>query len=93
MAANFDVRKIYSSVERMDDCKFSIEIIILSLKERIPRIDNFRNKHTTGEIVTQTIDDRKISPQNKHRIFQRMDDCHSFYDRNKHSISKDRGLQ
>ena len=35
MAANFNVRKVYSVVERMDGCKYSIEIILVTLKELI----------------------------------------------------------
>lgn len=32
---NFNVRKIYSDLERMDGCKVSIEMIIAPLKELI----------------------------------------------------------
>ena len=34
MAANFNVRKMYSAVERMDGYEYSIKIIIVPLKER-----------------------------------------------------------
>ena len=35
MVANFNVRKIYSTFERMDGCDYSKEIFIVTLKERI----------------------------------------------------------
>ena len=35
MTANVNVRKIYLTVERMDGCKSSIEIVIVPLKERM----------------------------------------------------------
>ena len=35
MAANVNVRKIYLTVERMDGCQSSIEIVIVPLKERM----------------------------------------------------------
>ena len=35
MTANLNVRKIYSVVERMDGCEYSLEIIIVPLKEHI----------------------------------------------------------
>ena len=47
MAANFNVGKIFSTVERMLCCKVSIEINIVSLKE--PAF--FGNAHTTSEIL------------------------------------------
>ena len=44
--------------------KYSTEIIKVLLKERIPAF--FRNKHTTAEIFTQTMDDCKFYCQNKY---------------------------
>ena len=35
MAARFNVRKMCSTVERMDGCQYSLEIIITPLKERL----------------------------------------------------------
>ena len=35
MAANFNVSKMYSTVEIMDGCEYYREIIIVPLKERI----------------------------------------------------------
>ena len=65
-------------MERIDGCKSSIETIIVPLKERIARTNFFGNKHTTAEIITQTMTGCKISRQNKNSILQRMDDCHPF---------------
>ena len=53
MAANSNVRKIYNSVERMDGCKSSSEIIVVPLKERITSTNVFGNKHTTTEMQKQ----------------------------------------
>ena len=41
MTAYFNVRKIYSTVERMDGCEYSLEIIIVPLKERKAEINFF----------------------------------------------------
>ena len=41
MTANFNVRKIYSAVERMDGCEYSLEIIIVLLKEHITETNFF----------------------------------------------------
>ena len=41
MSANFNVRKMCSTVERMDGCENSAEIIIVPLKERIAGINFF----------------------------------------------------
>ena len=35
MTADFNVRKIYRAVERMDACEYSLEIIIVPLIERM----------------------------------------------------------
>ena len=61
MDANFNVRKTYSTIERMDICKSSIKLVLVPPKERITRTNFFLNKYTTAEITTQTIDDCKIS--------------------------------
>ena len=43
----------------MDGYEYSIEIIISPLTERIARIKAFfRNKHTTADKNTQTMDDK-----------------------------------
>ena len=42
MAANFNVIKMYSTVEKMDGCEYSIKIIIVTLKKRIARTNFFR---------------------------------------------------
>ena len=41
MTADFNVRKIHSDAERMDDCEHSLEIIIVPLKERIAETNFF----------------------------------------------------
>ena len=41
MSANFNVRKICSTVERTDGCENSAEIIIVPLKQRIAGINFF----------------------------------------------------
>ena len=75
MAANLDVGKIFSTVERMVCCKISIEINITPLKEPAfwKCTYHFWN-------ITQTMGDFKVSCQNKYSVLQRMDDCHSFCD-------------
>ena len=52
MAASFNNRKMYSIVERMDGCKYFIEIIIITLKERIAGANFFGNKHSTAGRIT-----------------------------------------
>ena len=56
---------MYSTVETMDGCEYSIEVIIASLKERIARSNFFGNKHTTAERISATMDYFKFSCQNK----------------------------
>ena len=41
MTADFNVRKIYSVVKRIDGCEYSLEIIIVTLKERIAETNFF----------------------------------------------------
>ena len=83
MTANFNVRKIYSAVERMDGCEYSLEIIIVLLKEHITETNFFfGNKHIIAGRIAQTMDDCKISRQTKYIIFETMDDCYSFCDKN-----------
>ena len=65
MAASFNVRKMYSTVERIDECEYSLEIIIVPLKERINEMNFFWNKHIIVEKITQTMDGCNISCQNK----------------------------
>ena len=33
MTANFNVTKMYSTVEKLDGCQYSLEVIIVPLKE------------------------------------------------------------
>ena len=44
IAANFNVRKMYSTAERINDCEHSAKIILEPLKERIDRTKLFGNK-------------------------------------------------
>ena len=62
IAASFNVRKVYSIMERIDGCKSSIETNIVPLKEGIARTNFFM------EIITQTSTDCKLSCQNKYSI-------------------------
>ena len=63
------------------------EIYAVSFPYRLLRtlyfaLTNFcGNKHTTAKMITQTMDGCKISRQKKYNIHQKMDDCHSFYNR------------
>ena len=44
--------KFYSTVEKMDDFEYPLEIIIVPLKERIVETNFFfRNKHTIAEDI------------------------------------------
>lgn len=47
MAADFNVRKMHNTVERMDGCGYFIKIIIIPLTERIAEPTFFGYKHTT----------------------------------------------
>ena len=55
MAAIVSVRKIGNTVERMDGCKSSIEIIILTSKKKMHDSNIYRNKDTTTRIITLTM--------------------------------------
>ena len=55
---------MYSPIERMGGCEYSIEIIIV-LNEHTTDTNCFGNKHATVERITQTMDDCKLSCQNK----------------------------
>ena len=79
----FDDKKMYSTIERMDCCEYSIELIIVPLKEHITRSNFFGNIHTTAEKITQAMDDCKFYCQNKYSTLQRMVDCYSFCDKNR----------
>ena len=64
---------MYSVVERMDDCEYSLEITIVPLKECIAEKNIFfGNKHTIVEKITQA-----------------MDGCYSFCDKNRYPTSKE----
>ena len=92
MAANFNVRKMYSTVKRMDGSESVIEIIIVTLKECIARTNFFGNKHRSAAKIIQTMDDCKFSCQNKYSTPQRMDDCRLFCDKNRYTTSRDEWL-
>lgn len=57
----------------MDFCDYSIDILIVRLKELIGRT-NFGNEHTAAEKITQTMKDCKFSCQNKYGPLQRIGD-------------------
>ena len=61
MTANVNVRKIKSNVERMDDCKSSIEIIIIPLNSKLHENSIFWKLYTTAERITLTMCNCKIS--------------------------------
>ena len=63
MIADFNVRKIYSAVERMDGCEYSLEIIIAPLKEGIAETILLLK-----ELLKQAMDDCKISLQSEYII-------------------------
>ena len=75
---------MHNAVEIMDGCEYSIKIIIVPLKERMEPV-YVGDEHTTAERITLTKNDCKFSCQNKYSTFLRMDDCHSFYDKNRYS--------
>ena len=52
----------------MDGCENSLEIIIVPLNERITEINFYGNKQTIAEIIAQTLNDCKISRQDKYSI-------------------------
>ena len=104
MDENFNVQKMYITIERMDGCEYSIEIFIVPFKELIAGINLFleinilllkkwkpwKKKYLK---ITQTMANRKFSRQNKHSTVQTMNDCHSFCDKNRYPTSKDIWLQ
>ena len=59
-------------------------------RTHMTRTNFFWNKHTISERITQTIGDYKVFCQNKYSTLQRMDDCHSFSDKNRYTNSKGR---
>ena len=61
----------------MNGCDYSIKIILAPLKERITETNFFENIHTATERSTQTMDDCKISRQNKYSFFQKTDLFHN----------------
>ena len=76
----------------MDGCKSSIKKITVLLKERITSTSLSRNKHNTSKTIAQIMDGCKVN-QNKFSILQKIDDYHSFWDRNIYPSSTDRWLQ
>ena len=91
MAVNFNVRKMYSTFERMDGCEHSIEIIRVTLKECIARTNFFWNILLLKELLQQWMT-ATFFCQNKYSTLL-MDDCHSFLDKNRYTTSKDGWLQ
>ena len=55
-------------LKKIDGCKYSLETIIVPLKERIAETNFFGNKHTVAETIAQGTDDCKISLQDKYSI-------------------------
>ena len=95
MAANFNVRKTCSTVERMVGCEYSIKIIVVPFIniEYIAGTNFFGNKNTTAKRITQTMDHGKFFFQNKCSNLQRMDECHSYSDESRYITSRDGWLQ
>ena len=52
----------------MDGCGYSLEIIIVPLKERMTETNFLKNNYATTENIVRTIGDCKISRQNKYSI-------------------------
>ena len=69
---------MYSTVETMNDCEYSVEITIEPLKERIDRTNFCGNKYTTDERITQTMEECKFSCKKKSGTIQIMNDCNYF---------------
>ena len=92
MVPNFNVGKMHSTVEKRDDCEYSLKIII-SLKEHMAGIKCFGNKHATGERIDLAMHNSTFSCQNKYSTLQGMDDCHSFCDKKRYTTSRDGWLQ
>ena len=77
---------MHSTIERMDGCGDSIEVIAVPLKERIAgTCFFFGNKHPVAERISETMVDCQSSCRNKYITVQRMDDVHSFCDKNRKS--------
>ena len=53
MAANTGIRKIECDVERIDGWKFSIEVVLVTLKQYMATF--FRNKYTATERIILTM--------------------------------------
>ena len=62
MNANFNARNMYRTVERMDGSEYSIEIIIISLKQRITGTNIFleENIPLLKELLKQRVTVRSI---------------------------------
>ena len=86
MAANFNVRKIRHTVQRMHGCEYSIEIIIVPLKDRITETNFFMwgtgGDKYSAERITQTIIPWKVSVFGDVlvRIFHHSDQNNSEYE-------------
>ena len=92
MAPKFNVRKMYSTADKNGWLRV-LCIIIVPLKKRISGTNFFENKHCTAGRITETMNDCKFSCQNKYSALQSMNDCHSFCDKNRYTISRDEWLQ
>ena len=73
----------------MDGCEYSIEIIIITLKERMTEANTFGNKNTTAEKITQTMDNCNISLLNKYSILRRINACYLFRDKSRYLTPKE----
>ena len=68
MTSNFNVGKMYNTVEWIGCLRVSLEIIMEPLKKRTIETNFFENKHTSAERTAQTMDDCKICLENKYSV-------------------------
>ena len=73
MAASFNVRKMYSTFEKIDGCEYSIETIIFEKTHSWNQLLLQINILLLKELVKQWM--TKSSCQNKYNTLQRMYDC------------------
>ena len=74
-------------IGKTNGCDSSLEMIIVPLTERIAGIDYFRKWTYYLERITQTMDDCKFFRQYKYSAREIIDDCLSFYDKNRYHTS------
>ena len=87
VATNVNIRKMYSTVGKMDGCEFYWNDYSTSKRTHSWNRLVFGNKHTTLERVTQTMDDCRFFRQNKCSTHEIMDDCHSFCNKKRYDTS------